>query len=34
MGSAKLEQRVERAAEAVLAEQRYVTAIDVFLGLG
>lgn len=34
MGGAALEQRVERAAEAVLAEQRYVSAIDVFLGLG
>jgi hypothetical protein len=31
---AALEQRVERAAEAALAEQSYVSAIDVFLGLG
>jgi hypothetical protein len=29
-----LEQRVTRAAEAVLAEQRFVSAIDVLLGLG
>ena len=34
MGGTALEQRVERAAEAALAEQRYVSAIDVFLGLG
>ncbi|HVE97097.1 MAG TPA: hypothetical protein VNA67_08960, partial [Pseudonocardiaceae bacterium] len=34
MGGVALEQRVERAAEAALAEQRYVSAIDVFLGLG
>ena len=34
VGGAALEQRVERAAEAALAEQRYVSAIDVFLGLG
>jgi hypothetical protein len=34
MGGDALEQRVERAAEAALAEQRYVSAIDVFLGLG
>jgi hypothetical protein len=29
-----LEQRVRRAAEAALAEKRYVSAVDVFLGLG
>jgi hypothetical protein len=29
-----LEQRVTRAAEAALAEQRFVSAIDVLLGLG
>ncbi|MGH3765959.1 MAG: hypothetical protein ACRDTX_12555 [Pseudonocardiaceae bacterium] len=34
MVGAALEQRVERAAEAALAEKRYVTAIDVFQGLG
>ena len=34
MGGVALEQRVERAAEAALAEQRYVSAIDVFSGLG
>jgi hypothetical protein len=34
MGGAALEQRVERAAQAVLAEQPYVSAIDVLLGLG
>jgi hypothetical protein len=34
MGGTALEQRVRRAAEAALAEQRYVSAIDVFLGLG
>ncbi|MGH3764765.1 MAG: hypothetical protein ACRDTX_06395 [Pseudonocardiaceae bacterium] len=34
MGGAALEQRVERAAEAALAEKSYVSAIDVFLGLG
>ena len=34
MGGAAIEQRVERAAEAALAQQRYVSAIDVFLGLG
>jgi hypothetical protein len=34
MGGTGLEQRVERAAEAVLAEQPYVSAIDVLLGLG
>jgi hypothetical protein len=34
MGGAALKQRVERAAEAALAEQSYVSAIDVFLGLG
>ena len=34
MGGAALEQRVQRAAEAALAEQPYVSAIDVFLGLG
>jgi hypothetical protein len=33
MGGAALEQRVERAAEAALAEQ-HVSAIDVFLRLG
>jgi hypothetical protein len=31
MGGAALEQRVERAAEAVLVEQPYVSAIDVLL---
>jgi len=34
MGGVAIEQRVERAAEAALAEQRYVSAIDVLLGLG
>jgi hypothetical protein len=34
MSGTALEQRVRRAAEAALAEQRYVSAIDVFLGLG
>lgn len=34
MSGGKLEQRVRRAAEAALAEQRYVSAIDVLLGLG
>jgi hypothetical protein len=34
MGGAALEQRVKRAAEAALAERRYVSAIDVFLGVG
>ncbi len=34
MGGAALEQRVERVAEAALAEQRYVSAIDLLLGLG
>jgi hypothetical protein len=34
MGGGALEQRVQRAAEAVLAEQNYVRPIDVFLGLG
>jgi hypothetical protein len=34
MGGAAIEQRVERAAEVALAQQRYVSAIDVFLGLG
>jgi hypothetical protein len=34
MGGTGLEQRVVRAAEAALARQRYVSAIDVFLGLG
>lgn len=34
MGGAALGQRVERAAEAALAEQQHVSAIDVFLGLG
>lgn len=34
MGGTALEQRVERAAEVALAEQRYVSAIDVLLGLG
>jgi hypothetical protein len=34
MGGAVLEQRVERAAEAALAKQPYVSAIDVLLGLG
>jgi hypothetical protein len=29
-----LEQRVTRAAEAALAEQRFVSAVDVLLGLG
>jgi hypothetical protein len=29
-----LEQRVTRAAETALAEQRFVSAIDVLLGLG
>ncbi|MGQ0719701.1 MAG: hypothetical protein ACT4NP_20755 [Pseudonocardiales bacterium] len=33
-GGTALELRVERTAEAVLAEQRYVSAIDVLLGLG
>lgn len=30
----KLEQRVVRAAEASLAEQRYVAAVDVLMGIG
>lgn len=34
MGGAALEQRVERAAEAALAQQPYVSAIDVLVGLG
>ena len=34
MGGTRLEQRVRRAAEAALAKKRYVSAIDVFLGLG
>ncbi|MGH3875058.1 MAG: hypothetical protein ACRDSR_26775 [Pseudonocardiaceae bacterium] len=34
MGGIALEQRVVRAAKAALAEKRYVSAIDVFLGLG
>jgi len=34
MGGTALEQRVRRAAEVALAEQRYVSAVDVFLGLG
>jgi hypothetical protein len=34
MGGTALEQRVRRVAETTLAEQRYVSAIDVFLGLG
>ncbi|MFZ0118948.1 MAG: hypothetical protein WAN20_18735 [Pseudonocardiaceae bacterium] len=34
MGGVALEQRVERAAEAALAQQQYVSAIDVLLGLG
>ncbi|MDQ3760874.1 MAG: hypothetical protein M3460_04030 [Actinomycetota bacterium] len=34
MGGSALAWRVERVAEAVLAEQRYVSAIDIFLGLG
>jgi len=34
MSGTALEQRVRRAAEAALAEKRYVSAIDVFLGLG
>lgn len=34
MGGTALEQRVRRAAETTLAKQRYVSAIDVFLGLG
>ncbi|MGH3807470.1 MAG: hypothetical protein ACRDRU_12735 [Pseudonocardiaceae bacterium] len=34
MSGAALEQRVVRAAEAALTQRRYVTAIDVFLGLG
>src|SRR5438093_12103200 len=32
--SAGLEQRVVRAAEAAVAEQRFVAAIDVLVGLG
>jgi len=34
MSGAALERRVERAAEAALAKQRYVSAIDVLVGLG
>lgn len=34
MSGAKLEQRVVRAAEAALAEQQYVSAIDVLVRLG
>jgi hypothetical protein len=34
MAGQKLEQRVTRAAEAALAEQRYVSPIDVLLRLG
>lgn len=34
MGGTALERRVVRAAETALAQQRYVSAIDVFLGLG
>ena len=34
MGGAALEQRVERAAEAALAKQPYVSTLDVLLGLG
>ena len=32
--SAKLEQRVVRAAEAVLASRQFVSAIDVLVGIG
>jgi hypothetical protein len=34
MAGAPLEERVERAAEAVLAEQQYVSAVDVLVRLG
>jgi len=34
MGRATLEDRVERAAEAALADQRYVSAVDVLVRLG
>jgi hypothetical protein len=34
MSGTALAQRVERVAEAALAEQRYVSAIDIFRGLG
>jgi len=34
MGQQDLQQRVTRVAEAVLAEQQHVSAIDVFVGLG
>lgn len=34
MGGTGIQQRVEQAAEAALADQRYVSAIDVLLGLG
>lgn len=34
MNGSALDQRVRRAAEAVLAKQNYVRPIDVFLGLG
>lgn len=34
MSDAVLEQRVVRVAEVALAERKYATAIDVFLGLG
>src|ERR1700680_2329501 len=34
LGREDLEERVRRAAEAALAEQQYVSAIDVLLGLG
>lgn len=34
MAGTALEQRVVRAAEAALAERKYVTAIDVFVGVG
>lgn len=34
VANSKLEERVARAAEAALAERRYVTAIDVLVGVG
>jgi len=34
MGGSSLEQWVVRAAEAALAQRRYVSAVDVFVGLG
>jgi len=34
MGQQDLQQRVTRSAEAVLAEQQFVSAIDVLVGLG